>query len=144
VDRYLGPAGLCWDNAWKLAGSAPDQYLYAEGLAFNHGEWSGHGWVVRKSDAQVVECTNGYDSSTRYRGICFEISEVEEFIESRPLVDGQTSRQRWHTENPDGSVRSEAPGVMTNLAEELIGQHRDAFEFCEEQQGWLDRGRCHP
>lgn len=139
-----GPAGLCWHNARQLAGSAPDEFLYAEGLAFNQGEWSGHAWCVRKSDGEVVECTGGYETSTAYRGICLEIDEVEAFIDQRPVVDGQTCRQRWHTTNPDGSVRSEAPGVIAILAEEVHMQKRDIFEWQKELTSWLDRSSCHP
>lgn len=144
VECALGPAGLCWENARKVARTAPEHYLYAEGLAFNHGEWSGHGWVIRKSDGQVVECTDGYDTSTRYRGICWEVVEVEQFIDNRPLVDGRTCRERWRTRNGDGSGRSEAPGVMWILAEELVVQRRDPFEFIEEQTSWLNRGTTGP
>jgi hypothetical protein len=144
VECRAGPAGLCWHNARQIAGSPPDEFLYAEGLAFNRGEWSGHAWVVRKSDGEVIECTAGYDTSTRYRGICLEIAEVEAFIDGRPLVNGHTCRQRWHTTNPDGSVRSEAPGVIAILAEEVHMQQRDIFEWHKEQTSWLDRSKCHP
>lgn len=114
--------------------------LLLEGLAFNHGEWSGHGWVVRKSDGQVVECTDGYETSSAYRGICLEVAEVEEFIDGRPLVKGRSCRERWRTTYPDGSTRSEAPGVITILAEEVIEQGSDMFEWHRELSRWLDRG----
>jgi hypothetical protein len=143
VECIPGSAGLCWHNARSVAGATPDHYLYAEGLALNGGEWSLHAWVVRKLDGEAVECTNGYDTSSKYRGICFEIAEVEEFIDKRSLVDGQTCRQRWRTHYPDGSLRSEAPGVFVILAEEVHVQHRDILEWHQEQSSWLDRGRCH-
>lgn len=140
AEHRRGVPGLCWQNARDVAGAASDLYFYAEGLAFNHGEWSGHGWVVRKSDGQVVECTDGYETSSAYRGICLEVAEVEEFIDGRPLVKGRSCRERWRTTYPDGSTRSEAPGVITILAEEVIEQGSDMFEWHRELSRWLDRG----
>ncbi|HUP86073.1 MAG TPA: hypothetical protein VM143_10440 [Acidimicrobiales bacterium] len=86
----------------------------------------------------------GYNTSTRHRGICWEVNEVEQFIDGRPLVDGRACRDRWRTRNSDGSARSEAPGVIWILAEELVVQRRDLFEYIEEQKTWLSRGATNP
>ena len=136
-----GPAGLCWHNARALAGSAPDEYFYAEGLALNCGEWSSHAWVVRKSTGEVIECTSGYQTTTCYRGICLEIGEVEACVDGRALVNGKTCRERWRTFHPDGSLRSEAPGVITILAEEIVNKRIDFVDWNEEQKSWLGRNR---
>ncbi len=137
-----GPAGLCWHNARALAGLAPDEYFYAEGLALNCGEWSSHAWVVRKSTGEVIECTSGYQTTTCYRGICLEIGDVEAFMDGRALVNGQTCRERWRTFHSDGSLRSEAPGVITILAEEIVNKRIDFLDWYEEQKSWLGRNRC--
>jgi hypothetical protein len=137
-----GPAGLCWHNAREVARSAPDEYLYAEGIAWNHDEWSGHAWVVRKSDCAVIECTSGYHTSKRYRGICLEVVDVENFIDGQPLVDGKTCRELWHTTNADGSIRSEAPGVLAILVAEARAHRLDLTVWWRQQNQWLDRGKC--
>lgn len=140
VDAQPGPRGLCWENARRVAGANPDELLYAEGFAWNQGERTMHGWVVRRSDFKVIECTAGYESSVGYRGVCFEVGEVEAFIDARPLVGGATCRDRWRTFAEDGSVESEAPGVFAILAEERGSVDRDQTELWREMESWIKRG----
>jgi hypothetical protein len=139
ADVFPGPVGLCWDNARAFVRAAPDEYLYAEGFAWVQDDRPTHGWAVRRSDGAVVECTKGYATTTRYRGMCFEIADVEKLIDNRPLVDGRTCRERWRTKHPDGSTRSEAPGVFAILAEEYTEQGRCWKDFLDEQTEWLGR-----
>ena len=131
----------CAARRTRSPGSAPDEYFYAEGLARNCGEWSSHAWVVRKSTGEVIECTSGYQTTTCYRGICLEIGEVEACVDGRALVNGKTCRERWRTFHPDGSLRSEAPGVITILAEEIVNKRIDFVDWNEEQKSWLGRNR---
>jgi hypothetical protein len=140
----LRPAGFCWHNAREVARSASDRYYFAEGLAFNGGGWSGHGWVVRKSDCEVVECTTGYETSTRYRGICFEIADVEAFIDQPPTAGGPSRREQWRKKDVSGAVVSEAPGVITILAYEYVNQGAHWKDYWEDLQRWLNSGRCPP
>jgi len=71
--------------------------------------------------------------------MCFEIDQVEEFIDNRPPVDGKTCRERWRTAHPDGSPRSEAPGVFVILAEEYTEQDRFWKDYLDEQNVWFSR-----
>lgn len=140
----LRTAGLCWHNARELARSAPGEYLFAEGLAFNHGEWSGHGWVVRKSDHEVVECTTGYETSMRYRGVCFEIADVDAFIDRPSGAGGLSRRDQWRKTDALGTVTAEAPGVITILAYEYVNQIVDWKEYWAQREQWLNAGKCPP
>lgn len=140
----LRRAGVCWHNAREAALSAPDDYLFAEGIAFNGGEWSGHGWVVRKCDCEVVECTTGYETSTKYRGVCFEIADVEAFIDQPSAAGGLSRREQWRKLDAGGSVLSEAPGVLTILAYEYVNQGVYWLDYWEERKRWLNSGKCPP
>jgi hypothetical protein len=143
-DFSLGPAGLCWHNAREVARSAPDEYLVAEGLAFNRGEWSGHGWAVRRSDGAVVECTTGYQTATRYRGVCFELTEVDAFLDRPSAAGGPTRREQWRKVDQDGAVYAEAPGVITVLAYEFVNQNVYWLDFWNERERWLNSTSCRP
>ena len=113
--------------------------MYAEGLAFIRGEWQGHGWVVRRADGEVVECTDGFGDATQYRGICLEVADVDAFIDGRPLVDGLTLRERMRNYDADENIISEAPGVVAILAEEYACRGLSPSEYLAEVDSWLDR-----
>jgi len=140
VEFRRGQPGFCWHNARQLARSAPSEFVYAEGVAFIYGEWQGHGWVVRRANGEVVECTAGFGAAERYRGICLEIADVEAFIDSRPLVDGLTLRQRMRNYDATGDLISEAPGVLAILAEERVCRGRIESDYLAEGSTWLDSG----
>lgn len=140
----LGPAGFGWHNAREVARSGPDEYLVAEGLAFNRGEWSGHRWVVRKVDGDVVECTMGYETSTRYRGVCFELSAVDAFLDRPSAGGGPSRREQWRKTDADGAIVSEASGVITILAYEYVNQNVYWLDFWNERERWLNGGACRP
>lgn len=139
------PGGLCWHNARGVARENPEMYLYAEGLVFIGGEWVGHGWVVRKTDGAVIECTEDYGAATKYRGICLEIDFVDDFIDGRPSrEDGKTCWERWDTTYDDGSTRSKAPSLTAILAEEANAGVLHATEWWKALHALLDTSACRP
>jgi hypothetical protein len=130
AESHPFPAGLCWENARSFAAQNPAEYLYAEGIAFNRGSWSGHGWVVRRSDSEVIECTEGYETTEEYRGIAYEVDLVNLFIDLRPVHEGKTCREQWLTYEPDGvTIRSQAPGMFWILDRELFSEQIDIAEW---------------
>jgi hypothetical protein len=91
-----------------------------------------------------VECTTGYETTTAYRGICFEIAEVEEFLDLPGPAGDVTRRERWRKFESDGRVRSEAPGIFVMLAQERQVPSQDVADIFAGWSHWLNNGKSPP
>lgn len=75
----LGPAKLCFMNAFLLANDNPDAYTYVEGFAVPKGIGLPleHAWCVDK-DGNVID--NTWGDATEYFGVPFKIDAIRRVL----------------------------------------------------------------
>ena len=132
--KHVGPMGLCFMNAMKMALAHPDKYRYAEGYAHSGFFPVHHAWVVDKDD-RALDPTwhqkNEREPGLAYYGVPMDAEEaVKKMLEHGTygyfLKEPKSKRKKSRKVQSASDLLKEAPDI-----EKVI----DALGFAHDQRG---------